>query len=133
MKREIKFRIWDGIKMETRVMSGFLGAYFVQGIDENDSASMSRYNTKYLDGIHVMQFTGVTDMNGIEIYEGDILEVLSFDSYEEKPISKTLEIYYDEQLCSFQFRNDWEPFNYQFGNDFKIIGNIYDNPELINN
>lgn len=76
------------------------------------------------------QFTGVIDVNGKEIFEGDILEVLSIEASEEE-ILKKLEVYFDIELCSFQFRQDWEPFNSQFRNDFKIIGNIYDNPELL--
>ena len=38
----------------------------------------------------------------------------------------------DHLDSSFEFRNEWEPFNRQYGNDFRILGNIFDNPELLN-
>ena len=53
MEREIKFRVWTGQEMEHRIMVGFLGAFYVQGIDEKDSASMSPFNTKYSRLFHL--------------------------------------------------------------------------------
>jgi hypothetical protein len=89
-------------------------------------------NIEYIKIDTLSQFTGVIDVEENEIYGRDILEVLSIDSEEDKEVLKTLEIYFDEELCSFEFRNDLEPFNRQYGNDFKILGNIFDNHELIN-
>lgn len=125
MKREIKFRIWNGQKMEMNIMAGFLGAFYVQGIDENDSASMSPYNTKYFDETPLMQYSGINDKNGKEIYDGDLFKLgAEKDLFEVK----------FEHGCFLAYRN-----GKQFGLIgelqvcfIDVVGNIFDNVELVN-
>ena len=72
---EIKFRVWNGTEMVYDVMVGKFGIFYVNpsnnGIDENDSACITPANTKYPDDIPVMQYTGLRDMIGVKIYDGD--------------------------------------------------------------
>ena len=56
--------------MEYRVVAGELGAFYVEGLDPKDSASMIPFNTKYSEQIPVMQYTGLKYKNGMKIYEG---------------------------------------------------------------
>lgn len=126
--REIKFRVWTGSKMEHNVMAGFLGAFYVQGLDEKDSASMSPMNTKYYEPVRIMQFTGLTDKEGKPIYEGDIL----------KPsIGSPTIIFYHEGTASFnvKYANDDDYFraigNAETSVYLTVIGNIYEHPALL--
>lgn len=83
---------------------------------------------KYGDAI-LRQYTGLKDKNGREIYEGDIL-----DDKEDAP----LYIEYNEDKASFCFVDKFDPYGIEYYTtkdlhfeDMKVIGNIYENPELL--
>ena len=81
--------------------------------------------------INIMQWTGLYDKKGTEIYEGDIVSIEI--SNQEKPYSAKVEF----TDCSFCFdlidREYWiEDWNLvDDGHKFTVIGNIYENPELL--
>ena len=81
-----------------------------------------------------LQFTGIVDRNGVEIYEGDIIQ--TYDS-EGKPILH--EVYYLEsesrfatKLIGYETLNE-ESLTQKWVNElnFEVIGNIFDNKELL--
>lgn len=127
MNREIKFRVWTGALMEYRIVAGKLGVFFVGGLDPEDSASMSPANTIYSGSVPVMQFTGLKDKKGQEIYEGDILQD---NEYPEEGISNAAVTWNNDLGC-------WDTYPWgvtaDFFEDYEVIGNIYENPELLKN
>ena len=96
---------------------------------ENLPAEMTNVNG--VSGIEVDyktigQFTGLTDKNGVKIFEGDI--VRAFTRFSEIYVSPV--VYHDG---TFWFKNwSWTKFLFKFEN-IEIIGNIHDNPELLEN
>lgn len=124
MAREIRFRVWNGFKMEYNIMAGFLGAFYVQGMDEKDSACMSPFNTKYHAETPIMQFTGLLDKSDKEIYDGDILK------HDNGYLCK---IYWGHHLWAVSPIEEKPTEEYQdacFPNQFIVVGNIYENSNL---
>lgn len=133
MSREIKFRAWNA---------------YAKTMYEVDLLHLRNRNNKIpaLDGqymsvvyqpkVVLMQYTGLKDKNGGEIYEGDIVEIQQPTSIEHGAISFregafafTSQVQVDGNrtivfLHSVRFQNNWK---------LEVIGNIYENPELLTN
>lgn len=75
----------------------------------------------YASEVEVMQYTGLKDINGTEIYEGDIL---LWDEAEWGCINREVVAWDYDQF--YTRRNDWPRW-------CEVVGNIYENPELTRN
>lgn len=126
--RDIKFRVWDN-ERNAMFNSKSVDIDFFEGKIEITSDTI-RYDEVYTDEIkdfELMQYTGVKDKNGREIYEGDIVEykneyhVIEWDDC--KFMAKGF-------YCSSQDTPDdfFSEFAYT---NCKVIGNIYENSELL--
>jgi uncharacterized phage protein (TIGR01671 family) len=124
--REVKFRAWD---KETKKIEFVDQLYFTQQyvnyIDQ-------RFCGNYMHNVDLMQYTGLKDKNGVEIYEGDIVKlwkenrtllgnigIVKFKSGEFSIVSPEFEHHDDIRLR-------------KFCTHLEVIGNIYENPELLN-
>jgi uncharacterized phage protein (TIGR01671 family) len=127
MNREIKFRAWNGISKEmwADIWFDYTHIYFGWDAEDNPLGTMPRWDTN-----PIMQYTGLKDKNGKEIYEGDIVRYYK-DGYIRDPTPVTWGKYYDGEdqrfLC---WITEDCPLSDYFS-EVEVIGNIYKNPELL--
>jgi uncharacterized phage protein (TIGR01671 family) len=149
MSREIKFRAWDSFTKKW-IATGFHILGEVNCFHIIDSELDKTKNPAYEENGHystllrlndavITQFTGFTDKSGKEIYEGDIVKY-GKDCYDiDKPEGE--EHYIREMINEVvfergEFQHKDNSFGYE-GEDLipldmcEIIGNIYENPELL--
>ena len=126
--REIKFRAW-ATEVKEMVSDVFFDNLEVSVWGEDGELEIvgDRIPNRLLQYCILMQFTGLKDKNGKEIYEGDICSMKSFDTYVKGEVR-----YQPPEFCLRTANDYWE---LDYGDpayiEIKIIGNIYENPELL--
>lgn len=110
MDREIKFRAWN---KETKQMISWNSMLELRNL----------HKLLTLNFVEVMQYTGLKDKKGKEIYEGDIVQrgVILFDRGK-------FQGYYTESNGGIA--ENWEDDLYQ-ERDIEVVGNMFENPELM--
>lgn len=126
MKHDIKFRAWNKIEKKMYFwdkepyLSFFIGDYGDRLANAFKEANATEF----------MQYTGISDMEATEIYEGDIIDYVSWRFRNGKYSSWTL-----PSRRQFPKIVKWNEkraaFNIIRSQHYKVIGNIYENPELI--
>lgn len=135
MNRKIKFRAWDSEQKEM---------YLYGDIKDFTLGSVNRTDAGYI----FMQFTGIHDKNGKEIYEGDVVSIkeLARSENDKQRMIRGSDyvsseyigvITWDNESCDYSCVQQGQTIEDAVGfprheQEMKIIGNIYENPELLN-
>ncbi len=115
--REIKFRAWN---KQTGTMASWLEL-------------KTQYNWNVFDQVvvHLMQYTGLLDKNGKEIYEGDVLQndhIYRNDGLKDEPyVVEYLDLHDDIEVGMVGLWVGW----IDDLSEIEVIGNIYENPERV--
>ena len=132
-----KFRAWE---KETQTMLDVSLIDFKKSILVGEHWEFGETNFINFDDVNLMQSTGLRDKNGKEIFEGDIVkrdgikrpEIIIFGEWIDVDT-----LGFEEQYIGFYFESEHEgqkrlySVESRFNNLCKVIGNIYENPELL--
>lgn len=134
MSREIKFRAWNGKEMLHQPLCSTFGLHRFFGFIPVDAK--------------LMEYTGLKDKNGKEIFEGDVISYWngtmrmcketdegakhygSTDAWLKNTENKLKQVIFDAPSFRIESGN---PLGSQYldGPEIEVIGNIYENPELL--
>lgn len=129
--REIKFRAWDNVD--------YISSPFT--LSDLQGGKM-----QFTSDVQIMQYTGLKDKNGKEIYEGDVLRYPAKDEWEKINYS-CYEVFFHDGDANLDFNIGYTMYRmYNHGSvcggytpsfkpntvaSMEVIGNIYENPELL--
>ena len=116
MSRELKFKAWDIIK----------GIMF-----RSEAVAYQFYYLNNNPNVIMLQYTGVCDRKGIEIYEDDVVRITTVGAFAR--------VVWDKERCSFILEpldKKWLKYSscYLLGkhhNVCEVLGNLNENPELL--
>lgn len=116
--REIEFRVWDCL---SRKMLGWGDIFHLPAWEIFPGTPEQRV-------FNVMQYTGLKDSTGKEIYEGDIIKLPDF--LDERKTTTGIVKYRADNAMFILDLSDGVEQTFYIKDKMTVIGNIYENPEL---
>ncbi|EPC57594.1 hypothetical protein Lpp14_15901 [Lacticaseibacillus paracasei subsp. paracasei Lpp14] len=126
MKREIKFRAYSSHNHKMYPVSNIEwdidGRIWVTADDGKNGIELID------EEAHLMQYANLHDKNGREIYEGDVLDI-GIRNQDGKPVIAPVS--YETYAAGYVLDNGGNGIWQRLTEDCEVIGNIFENPELL--
>ena len=133
--REILFRA------KRKATNEWVYGYFVKEYDDFQiyvqPQIITRSGREYVNENTLGQFTSLTDKNGVKIFEGDIVKFKHGDEFDKKIYYRNYAVEFINTYVTYGLRLRNRSIHFPFKkatalqHDAEVIGNIYDNPELL--
>lgn len=125
-----KFRAW--IKNDKKMKDVLSIDFETESIETENEDGYELYNAiSYFPEIILMQSTGLKDSNGVEIYEGDVIEWSYWvGDYEEERGRSEIKVF--DGAFRLKDSNDEALYDFtEWAEEYYVVGNVYENPELL--
>jgi len=143
--KETKFRAWDKKRQRMLDMEYLLGPtdwemlsyldYILLHDEDDHETSYGDTDEAYLgaSNYELLQFTGLRDTDGMEIYEGDVIAISDHESGDRHVRPYKSWVIFEEGCFDLKETKGYELSMLCLNKGYcKVIGNIYQNPELLN-
>ncbi len=141
-----KFRAWDSLEHKMRYDIGVIefnafdknvsALAFNHHLDDTGYGEVDNSQSEYYNALcfKLMQYTGLKDKNGTEIYEGDIVEFKY--PYDKRIKTKGIIVWNDNKACfgisMKETTEQYELYRITAENYLSVIGNVFEDKNLLN-